>query len=217
MSARPDDNTPQRRRLPPEARRRQLLDAAVEAFARRGLARTVHADVARRAGVAVPTVFHYFPSRDALLAAVLGELDDRFIRLAETHHARADLPARECLRRHALAFMDAVDAAPDHVRLWLEWSTSVREDTWPSYVDFQERLVAVVAGSVARGLASGELASGLSASEAARLFVGCAHMAVMTRLAPPEGLDVADYVSRVIEAVVPTPRDGRPPPPRPCP
>jgi len=205
MSARPAANAPPRRRLPPEARRRQLLDAAVEAFARRGLARTVHADVARRAGVAVPTVFHYFPSREALLAAVLGELDDRFIRLAEAHHARSDLPARECLRRHALAFMDEVDAAPDHVRLWLEWSTSVREDTWRSYVDFQERLVAIVAGSVARGLGSGEIAGGLSAPEAARLFVGCAHMAVMTRLAPPEGIAVADYIARVIEAVVPTP------------
>ena len=217
MSPHRDAKTPPRRRLPPEARRRQLLGAAVEAFARRGLARTVHADVARRASVAVPTVFHYFPSRDVLLAAVLGALDDRFIRLAEAHHERTDLTARECLRRHALAFMDEVDAAPDHVRLWLEWSTSVREDTWPSYVEFQERLVQVVAGSVARGLASGEIASGLSAPEAARLFVGCAHMAVMTRLAPPTGLDVADYVSRVIEAVVPTPPDGRPPPPRPSP
>lgn len=217
MAARPDANAPPRRRLTPEARRRQLLDAAVEAFARRGLARTVHADVARLAGVAVPTVFHYFPSREALLQAVLGELDERFMRLARTHHDRADLPARECLRRHALAFMDEVDTAPGPLRLWLEWSTSVREDTWPLYVDFQERLVAVVAGSVARGLASGELAGGLSASEAARLFVGSAHMAVMTRLAPPEGLDVADYVSRVIEAVVPSPPDARPPPPPPCP
>jgi TetR/AcrR family hemagglutinin/protease transcriptional regulator len=211
MIHRAANNPPARRRLSPQARRRQLVEAAVEVFARGGLAGTVHADVARHAGVAVATVFHYFPNREALLKSVLGELDERFIGLARRHHARRDLPARECLRRHALAFMDQVDQAPDHVRLWLEWSTSVRQDTWPSYVDFQERLVGIIAGTVGRGIESGEMAAGLSPAEAARLFVGCAHMAVMTRLAPPAGLDVDAYVARVIEAVVPT----RPPsPPR---
>lgn len=204
MTAKRARTAPARRRLSPEDRRRELLDAAVGAFARTGLARTVHADVARRAGVAVPTVFHYFPSRPALLQAVLGELDERFIRLARAHHA-ADRPARECLRRHALAFMAEVDDAPDHVRLWLEWSTSVREDTWPSYLDFQERLVAIVAATVERGIARGEIAPGLSAAETARLVVGCAHMVVMTRLAPPAGVDVEAYLARVLAAVVPAP------------
>lgn len=205
MPPRPARTAPPRRRLPAEDRRRQLLEAAVEAFARNGLAGTVHADVARRAGVAVPTVFHYFPSRAALLQAVLQALDARFIGLARAHHA-PDRPARHCLRRHALAFMDEVEAAPDHVRLWLEWSTSVRPDTWPSYVDFQERVVGIVAATVERGIARGEIAPGLSATETARLVVGCAHMAVMTRLAPPPGLDVEAYVSRVIDAVAPAPR-----------
>lgn len=195
---------PPRRRMPAEDRRRQLLDAAVEAFAENGLAGTVHADVARRAGVAVPTVFHYFSSRAALLQAVLQALDDRYIGLARAHHA-PDRPARDCLRRHALAFMDEVETAPQYVRLWLEWSTSVRRDTWPSYVDFQERVVEIVAATVERGIARGEIAPGLSASESARLVVGCAHMAVMTRLAPPRGLDVEAYVRRVIEAVAPPP------------
>jgi TetR/AcrR family hemagglutinin/protease transcriptional regulator len=215
MTRQAANNPPARRRLSPEARRRQLVEAAMEAFGRGGLAGTVHADVARHATVAVATVFHYFPNREALLRSVLEELDQRFIGLARQHHARHDLPARECLRRHALAFMGQVDQAPDHVRLWLEWSTSVREDTWPSYVDFQERLVGIIAGTVGRGIESGEIAAGLSPSEAARLFVGCAHMAVMTRLAPPGGLDVDAYVGRVIEAVVPSPPPSPRRPPRP--
>lgn len=198
-----------RRRLPPEARRRELLEAAVEVFARGGLAGTVHADVARRSGVAVATVFHYFPSREKLLGAVLDELDAHFMALAETWHREVHRPAREVLLGHALAFLDQVEEAPDHVRLWLEWSTSVREDTWPSYLDFQERLVEIVAGTVERGLKTGEIVTGLSAPEAARLFVGCAHVAVMTSLASPAGVDVGRYVTRVIEAMIPGPSPGR--------
>ncbi|MEJ2515867.1 MAG: TetR/AcrR family transcriptional regulator [Gammaproteobacteria bacterium] len=194
-----------RRRLTPAARRRQLTDAALTVFARNGLARSVHADVAREAGVSVPTVFHYFPSRDALLTSVLQELDEHFMKLARRHHEDVDRPARQALADHALAFMNAVEAHPAHVRLWLEWSTSVREDTWPSYLAFQERLVGLIRGTIARGISRGEIATALSDDEAARLFVGCAHMAVMTRLAPPKDVDVETYVARVIDTVIPAP------------
>ncbi len=125
--------------------------------------------------------------------------------LARRHHGGGRRPARQALADHALAFMNHVDSHPSHVRLWLEWSTSVREDTWPSYLAFQERLVALIRDTIAGGMARGEIATGLSAEEAARLFVGCAHMAVMTRLAPPETVDVDAFVTRIIDTVIPGP------------
>ncbi len=60
-----------RRRLDPGARRMQLLEHAICAFADAGIERAAHADVAGRAQVSTPTVFKYFPTRDALVDAEL--------------------------------------------------------------------------------------------------------------------------------------------------
>jgi AcrR family transcriptional regulator len=60
----------------PEARPREILDAAVAAFAADGYEGATIADVARRAGVSAGLVVHYYRSKADLFAAVI---DDRFV------------------------------------------------------------------------------------------------------------------------------------------
>lgn len=50
-----------------------LIDAAVDLMAERGITATRTIDVAERAGVAHGTVFVHFPTREDLIAAVVGE------------------------------------------------------------------------------------------------------------------------------------------------
>jgi AcrR family transcriptional regulator len=50
--------------------RERVLVAAVETFARTGLAGTSVRDIARRARIRVSTLYHYFPSKEALYHAV---------------------------------------------------------------------------------------------------------------------------------------------------
>lgn len=59
--------------------RARVLDAADEVFATKGVGASTE-EVARRAGVGVGTVFRHFPTKEALLEAVLTA---RFARLAE--------------------------------------------------------------------------------------------------------------------------------------
>jgi AcrR family transcriptional regulator len=54
-----------------------VLTAAAEVFDERGLSAGLE-DVARRAGVGVATVYRRFPSREALLDALLADLLDRY-------------------------------------------------------------------------------------------------------------------------------------------
>ena len=60
------------KRLPPEERRRHLIEAALGVFAERGYAATELADVAAAAGVGRPLLYHYFAGgTEDLYVAVL--------------------------------------------------------------------------------------------------------------------------------------------------
>src|SRR5512147_913684 len=49
-----------------------ILDAAEEIFAREGLQGAKVGDIAKRAGIAVGTLYNYFEDRDAIVCALLG-------------------------------------------------------------------------------------------------------------------------------------------------
>ena len=60
-----------------DLKRKEILDAAERLFLRNGYEATAMAEVARGAGVANNAVYWYFPSKDDLLAAVLGRRQER--------------------------------------------------------------------------------------------------------------------------------------------
>ena len=74
------EEEPRRLRADAERNRKSLIDAATEMFGERGLEVGV-AEIAQRAGVGHGTLFRHFPSKEALIAAVvvvaLNELTDR--------------------------------------------------------------------------------------------------------------------------------------------
>jgi TetR/AcrR family hemagglutinin/protease transcriptional regulator len=189
--------SPARRRLSPAARRAQLLDCALRAFAEEGLSRAGHGRVAELASVSVPTVFHYFPTREVLVDAVLDTVEEYFTSLAEDVHAR-DESVPDVLVRHGLAFLESADTHPNHIRVWLDWSTAIRDHVWPRYLAFQERLVGIVAETIERGRRDGEAPAHVDPDSAARLFVGNAHMAAVMKFAPDPGLDLDNHVRQAV-------------------
>jgi TetR/AcrR family transcriptional regulator len=58
-------------RMPAGDRRRQLLDAALELFSRKGFGGTTTKEIAAAAGVTEAIIFRHFPSKQALYTAVL--------------------------------------------------------------------------------------------------------------------------------------------------
>lgn len=67
---------PKRVRLSPDARRRQLLEVAAEVLTRHGVEAVQISEVATRAGVTRPIVYRYFPTREALVLAVLEDFGE---------------------------------------------------------------------------------------------------------------------------------------------
>lgn len=60
-----------RRRLAPEVRRSQIMEAAVRLFARKGFARSTTRQIAREAGVAEGTIYRHFRSKEEILFSFL--------------------------------------------------------------------------------------------------------------------------------------------------
>ncbi|MGH7804861.1 MAG: TetR/AcrR family transcriptional regulator, partial [Candidatus Binatia bacterium] len=127
-------------RLPPAERRAQLLDRALRVFARKGLGRGGHAEIAREAKVSVAAVFTYFPSREALVREVLAETAGLYLDLADRRLSDRAVPAPKALLDFAVAFAATFDSHGDHARILLEWSTAVREDVWPLFLGFHESM-----------------------------------------------------------------------------
>lgn len=75
---------PRGTRLPRLARRRQLLDAAMEVFVARGYHAAAMDEIADRAGVSKPVLYQHFPGKQELYLALLDESVDRLIEAVRT-------------------------------------------------------------------------------------------------------------------------------------
>jgi TetR/AcrR family transcriptional regulator, hemagglutinin/protease regulatory protein len=147
----PKVNAKRRRARPLERSERQalLLECAIRVFARRGLGAARHSEIAREAKVSIPTVFVYFPTRERLVREVLEEVARFFLEMTARIH-KADRPAPEIVLEHGRVFGDAMVTHPDYARVMLEWSTALREEVWPLYLQFHEKNLHVIARTIRR-------------------------------------------------------------------
>ena len=101
-----------------EEARRRIAEAAAGLHAKHGGLGTSHAMIAKRAGVSIPTVYKYFPTRDALIPACTGlvasraplVLDGRIFEGVRGVSDRVRTLARAIFRVH------------EYYAPWLRWS-----------------------------------------------------------------------------------------------
>jgi len=73
-----------RKRLAPEARREQLIAAAIACYGELGVERAGHGDIAKKTGVSTATVFNYLGSRESLTESVFETVYDVFRNMFDT-------------------------------------------------------------------------------------------------------------------------------------
>jgi TetR/AcrR family hemagglutinin/protease transcriptional regulator len=162
--------------MSPAARREQLVQAALRTFALLGIGEASHTALAAEAGVAVPTTFHYFPSRQALTDAVLEEVSRFLIEDLLESNTDESVSAPQSIEAILLAFCDSIDTNPDYARVWLQWSVSIRSDLWQSYLVFYNRATSGIRRILERGIGESSITNDLDIDDAARVIVGLAHM-----------------------------------------
>lgn len=112
-----------RRRMPREVRERQMLDAAVVGFARRGYQAASMDDIAEEAGVSKPLVYLYLKSKEDLFTACIRRERSALVEAVRGGTQERSLSAEQQLWRGLCAFFAHTAARPDG------WSVLHRADT----------------------------------------------------------------------------------------
>jgi AcrR family transcriptional regulator len=101
---------------PASNKRDAVLSAAIRRFAAQGLAGTGMREIARDAGLTEGTLYHYFPSKDALIEAAFRW---SAFQASEVRDAmqRGDAPLRERLLAVGREFLAALRSDPDWTRV----------------------------------------------------------------------------------------------------
>ncbi|GAA4015753.1 TetR/AcrR family transcriptional regulator [Streptomyces marokkonensis] len=116
-----------------EAKRREILEAALEIFAQEGYRGTSLRKVAARCNLSLPGLMHYFESKEDLLTQVLRARDDT----ARTRHPRLTGPDsyRAIVREGA--------NTPGLVELFVSMSAAASDPGHPAHTHFGERYPAI--------------------------------------------------------------------------
>lgn len=155
-------------------RRAEILRAAKDAISEHGYAKASLRDIAERVGLTHAGLQYYYPTKEAILTALLDERDaDNDRRGRQRNRATPDGPAAtladiitESVRGHL--------ETPELTGLWAELTVAARNTDHPAHDHFADRFEyarALIAERLSSRGAAGALPGGLTAAECATLFV----------------------------------------------
>jgi TetR/AcrR family transcriptional regulator, fatty acid metabolism regulator protein len=180
-------------------KRRLLLDAAIRVFAEKGYHACRVGDIAKAADVSYGLLYHYFPSKEAVLETIFRETWSDML-AAVSGIEEAGGPAREQVRRVATVVLGSWKLNPDLVRLLVREvarSPQLQEEIAEirQAMDALERIVR-------QGQASGEFRPALDSRLAAWVVYGALEETLtgwVLGTPPDAGVDVERAVATVVE------------------
>jgi AcrR family transcriptional regulator len=152
-------------------KRRQILDAAVRVFARQGFHACRVSDIADEAGVAYGLVYHYFPSKDAVLDTLFLERWNVMLDVIREADA-GEGPARDKLQTIAGFIVDSYSHDPDLMKVIIVEVTRAANSFGRTHLAKIREAYQLIADIVAGAQADGEFRTDVTAQFAALAFYG---------------------------------------------
>jgi len=156
-----------RKRLPPEERKEQLLKAALDVFCERGVDGTTMHQLAEHAGVSYGLFYHYFHSKDDVLATAARQTS--VLPQMQKFLSQHDRPVKSLLKELSSYYLEIMEERREIV--WLLFSESRKRPTLAEKlsevaVDFRATLREYLAAR----LPYGEIREGIDLDVATRLI-----------------------------------------------
>lgn len=146
----------ERRRLHPEVRRKQILDAAVRLFYEVGFEAASLRDLAGRVGINKATIYHYFESKEEILSHLVDEVGRELLKgVRETAASSPDpLVALEAMVRFQIGYLET---HLEGVKVLVEEKKSLGADLRARVRDQEAEIFRLYCGVLARGREQGRL------------------------------------------------------------
>ncbi|WP_166180681.1 TetR/AcrR family transcriptional regulator [Rubrobacter tropicus] len=171
------------------ARREEILKTALGLFAAQGFDATSTKQIAREVGIAEGLVFHYFPTKAGLLAAVLearleGGRAFRSV-LRPLLEEASDRPAAEVLGAVASGWL-ATLRRDEEIVVVLFTTAQTNPEVWEAWQGLIREGTELLTGYLAARVEAGELREDLPLETAATMFVSSLMVFFLTRRHLPE-------------------------------
>ncbi len=153
-----------------EEKRRQIMEAAVRAFARKGYHACRVSEIAEEAGVAYGLVYHYFGSKEEVLETIFHDTwKEMLARVREVQEEGG--PAEEQVRKVTALLLRTWRRDPDLVRVLVREVTRSPEQL-RRQIDEIGHAYQVLEGLILHGQETGEFRADLDSKVAATVFYG---------------------------------------------
>ena len=195
-----------------ETTRQQLIAAAMELFGRKGYAGTTLKDVGEMAGVSAGLAAYHFGSKQALLAAVVADIQNAASERIGRPGPSADCDEVEALvANYLLAYRLPADenrlSGGDHGRalfVAIAEAISSHPELLPEVVDSDARFRQMVARTLRRGAANGILDPQIDVEALSIIIVGMLRGIALQWLVEPEAVDLDRVVAVIGQLLRPT-------------
>ncbi len=147
----------ERSRFGADVRKSELLDQAVILAAERGFAGMNLKDLADAVGISRPAIYHYFPTKDALLAELVAEVTVPSAAIFDQIAKRADLDTIERIREAVRKMVLTVTNRPLHFRMMDRSEANLSAKTFASYYNAKRRVLAGMTALIEAAIEAGQV------------------------------------------------------------
>lgn len=123
--------------MAPDERKQHLLGVAIQVFADKGLDGARHGDIAKAAGVSIPTVHSYFKTRTDLVTSVLNEVRRYVIHECTIPYIEGD-SLEERMMASGLNLGARVATEPHYIKVWIMWGACFAEPFKALFEDYEK-------------------------------------------------------------------------------
>ena len=176
-----------------------ILEAATRVLIRHGYTQTTTNRVAAEAGISIGSLYQYFPSKDALVVALLRRHREAMIGVLASHLERLSgaTPIEAAVREVVRAMLEAHGLNPRLHRVMIE--EILRKDARAEVGDFEPRVEAMVAATLRQYPGRLRVRDvDLAAFIVVRLMLGVAHAAVVDHPERSRDPRLADELADVV-------------------
>jgi AcrR family transcriptional regulator len=178
------------------AKREEILQIALELFARKGYDRVSVREIARESGLSQAGLLHHFSTKEELFLEVLRRRDDRDGDPVAHRHEHSV--------GHLIGAVENNASEPGLVRLFVSMSAESTEDESPARAFFEDRYAWLrdeVSKDVRAHQERGELSSSLDADAVASLLIAVADGLQLQWLLEPQKVDMGKLIASLWETL----------------